>query len=519
MSAAVYEMEMPVETPKLEPTAAEKRASMIETALAKLADDAGALFERDVLKAICDARQGSAAEYQRIRAKAKAAKASVSELDRLTQAEQSAGADDTFPPVEAWSQPVDGAALVRDLQTTLHRFVVADPPTMVAAALWAVHTWCMDVLTVSPLAHIAAPEKRCGKTLLLTALSRLVFRPLATSNISPSALFRSMEAWQPTLLIDEADSFLRENEEARGLINSGLYRETAFVMRTVGDDFTPTKFSTWGAKVVCGIGKLADTIEDRSIPLRMRRKVSGERVENIRHSDAALWEALQSRIARWTADNLHRIGATRPDRVLGLHDRANDCWEPLLAIAEAAGGQWPERARHAAIALHGIEEETPSIGIELLSAIKEAFERKHATRIASHDLLELLVADEEGPWATWNRGKPMAVRQLAARVKDFGISPGPVRPGDGVARGYKLEAFADAFRRYLSADREQISVTTLQANNGAGSSGFSSVTPCQHVTDVKPLKPSNGAGCNDVTDKNPLPGKEGAEGETEVFDL
>jgi hypothetical protein len=457
---------------------------VVRDALSRLPIDAGALFESVVLETLKGVRQADPAAYARIRAQAKEAKVSVGQLDRLTTPDLEEGAADMFPAVEAWPDPVDTAEVLAELTEALHRHVIADSPTITAAALWAMHSWCMDVLTISPLAHITAPEKRCGKTVLLTALSKVVCRPLPASNISPAALFRSMELWQPTLLIDEADTFLRDNEEARGLINSGLYRETAFVIRTVGDDHVPTQFRTWGAKVVCGIGKLADTIEDRSIPLRLRRKVPGERVDNIRLSNQAIWKRLQSRIARWADDNAYAIEQARPAPAIGLNDRAQDCWEPLLAIADLAGKEWGHRARAAAQALHGIEEETPSISAELLADIKETFERRQASRLATTLLIEQLIQDEEAPWATWNRGRAMTARQLAGRLGDFGIRPKPMRvAGEGVVKGYDLEDFRDAFRRYLSSSPENssTSVTRLQPHNHAGSETSRSVTPS--VTD------------------------------------
>ncbi len=487
---------------------------IVASALERLGADPGAIFEKDVLAAVRHIRESDPAEYQRVRARAKAAKAAVTELDRLTSLGETGECDDPFPEVIPWSRPVDGSTLLLEVCGVLKRHVIADEPTIIAAALWVIHTWCMDTVTVSPLAHITAPEKRCGKTILLTALSRLVCRPMAVSNITPAALFRSMEAWQPTLLVDEADTFLRDNDEARGLINSGLYRETAYVVRSVGDDHVPTKFSTWGAKALCGIGRLADTIEDRSIPLRMRRRVGGEVVENIRHSDPKAWETLSAKLARWSADNAGRVGARHPIYPLGLNDRAQDCWEPLLSIAEVVGGDWPARARDAAVELHGVEEEAPTIGVELLTAIREVFERKKARRIASSDLLDELVKDDDGPWATWNRGKAMSPRQLADRVKGFGIKPETTRLPDGRRlKGYDLKAFTDAFARYLSDEqgaKPRDAVTTALDQRFQGISIRDAGNP---VTDAKDPEMALDRHCHAVTDETTDPAS------VEVLDL
>ncbi|NYE27313.1 hypothetical protein HDE78_000238 [Rhodanobacter sp. K2T2] len=483
--------------------AAASKPDLIGEALAKMPNDAGALFEPSVLLAIMEVRQTDAASYARIRAEAKAAKVSVGELDRLTAPVRESTTDKVFSDVDPWFEPVDGSALLADICKTLHEHVIADGPTITAAALWSMHTWCMDALTVSPLAHITAPEKRCGKTVLLTALSRLAYRPLPVSNISPAALFRSMELWQPTLLIDEADTFLRDNEEARGLINSGLYRETAFVLRTAGDEHTPTAFRTWGAKVVCGIGKLADTIEDRSIPLRMRRKVPGESVHNIRLSDRQIWMSLQSRMARWADDNRDCISCARPLFAHGLNDRAQDCWEPLLAIADICAGEWPGKARAAALALHGVEEETPSIGAELLRDVTAVFDRRMTTRLATAIVIEELTKDDELPWSTWNRGRPISPRQLSARLGEFGIKSKNLKMSNGsVPKGYDLNDFRDAIHRYLSPGTPVLSATPLQPHSSAVCETFASATAPAQVAPTNAPRTALQSQSSVVADKN-----------------
>lgn len=264
-----------------------------------------------------------------------------------------------------------------------------------------------------------------------------------------------MELWTPTLLIDEVDTFLAEHGEARGILNAGFTRDSAFIIRCVGDDHTPTRFNVWGAKALCGIGKIADTLADRSIPLRLRRKLPGERTVKIRHADPAAFAELTGKLARFAIDNREAIRTARPAEVDGLNDRANACWEPLLAIAELAGGNWPRMARLAAATLHGLEEDTPSIGAELLASIRDAFDNRRADRLSTADLLETLAEDEEAPWAAWNRGKAITPHQLAKRLSEFGIKPTTQRIGYKTAKGYKREQFEDVFTRYLSADTQK----------------------------------------------------------------
>lgn len=480
--------------------------SAVQIAISRLQDDPGAVFEPAIVEAIRQIRADNPAEYARIRQKVKEAKTvQLSAFEAATSPGKDAGATtkvtELFPVVEPWPDPVAGAALLSDMAETIRRHIIAEPETIRAAALWCVMTWLVDVVRVCPIANITAPEKRCGKSELLSILGRLSSRPLQVSGVSPAALFRCIELWKPTLLIDEVDAFLAENEEARGILNAGFTRDSAFIIRCVGDDHTPTPFNIWGAKALCGIGKIQDTLADRSIPLRLRRKKPGEKVERQGHSDPAMWERLRRMTARFSDDAALAIQTARPTTIQGLNDRANDCWEPLLAIAEAAGGDWPRLARQAAITLHGIEEDAPSIGAELLRDIKTVFDHKGCTKIFTRDLLEALTEDDEQPWATWNRGKPMSPRQLASKLADFGIKSKDQRIGSiAGTKGYSMDQFADAWNRYLSPATPEKCATPLQATDYAGSSAFPAATPADAVAEQKTQQPTDGVGCSGVAD-------------------
>jgi putative DNA primase/helicase len=193
--------------------------------------------------------------------------------------------DTPFPLVMPWHETIDPAELLTSISNTIQRFIICPPETAHAATLWIAMTWFIDVVQVAPLAIITAPEKRCGKSQFLFLLARLVNRPLAASNITPAALFRSIDTWKPTLLIDEADTFMRENEELRGLLNCGHTRDSAKIIRIVGDKHIPKYFNVWGAKALAGIGRLADTLVDRSISLELRRKLPHEKTERLRHAE------------------------------------------------------------------------------------------------------------------------------------------------------------------------------------------------------------------------------------------
>ncbi|NYH23958.1 DUF3631 domain-containing protein [Paraburkholderia bryophila] len=442
--------------------------------------------------------------YDRVRrVEAKRLGVQVGTLDRLVAAIRNNGGDFPFAEIDLWSEPVDGAALLSELAVVVRRFVVCDPVTAHAAALWIAMTWLIDDVNIAPLAAISSPEKRCGKSTLLGLFARLTCRPLAASNISPAALFRSIEAWRPTLVIDEADAFAKDNEELRGLLNAGHTRDTAYVVRVVGDDFRPKQFSVWGAKAIAGIGKLADTIVDRSICFELRRRLPHEKVDKLRHAEPGLFDMLASKLARWADDNGPTVRSARVDLPDSLNDRAADNWEPLFQIAHTAGGVWPELARRAALALSGDRGQEQSVSVELLADIHEIFETQKAVRIASADLLRALLDDEEKLWATWNHGKPLSLKQLAKRLGQFGIKSRNIRSGYAVAKGYDRADFSDTFARYLFLD--DFAATPLQPSTskaysvaGAPLQGHGKNAPAT----LKPIPVKADSECSGVAAKN-----------------
>lgn len=394
---------------------------------------------------------------------------SVSALDKAVNQRRKKTGETTevLPDIEPWPHPVTPAELLNEISATINSFIVCDTETADSAALWVGMTWFMDVVQIAPLAVITAPEKRCGKTQLLTILGKLSFRPLSASNISTAALYRCIEAWNPTLLLDETDVFMKENEELRCVINSGHSRDNAYVIRTVGDDHTPKRFSTWGAKALSGIGHLSDTLMDRSIMLELRRKLSHENVDRLRYAEANLFLTLTRKLARFADDYREQVRLARPTLPDALNDRAQDNWEPLFAIAGCAGNGWIERAIKAALKLSG-NDKTDSIGNELLADIQEVFESKKIKKLSTADLIRALLEDEEKIWATYNRGKPLSPKQLANKLRGYDIRSKTIRLGYETAKGYELDQFIDTFSRYLSSIPPFLTVTTSQTNSDNG---------------------------------------------------
>lgn len=410
---------------------------------------------------------------------------------------------------EPWPEPVDAAQVLDEVHAMLGRFVVADPPTLRAATLWAAFTHFIDVAKVAPIANITAPEKNCGKSTLLECFNRLSPRAMKADNISPSAIFRVIEMYQPTLLIDEVDAFLKDNESARNILNSG-HEPGGYVVRVVGEEHEPRAFRTFSAKALCGIGSIQSTLQSRSLRLELRRKLPNEKAQNLKFSDPEQWDELKRKLARVREDLEEQVRRAGPCTEQGLTNRAADNWQPLFAIADAAGGDWPKEARRAAHQLESLESEPQGIGAELLADVKEVFDQKRVTRIWGSDLLGSLLEDSESPWPTYNRGKPLSNRQLANMLKPYGGRSKDIKINGRVQKGYQYDDLKDAFTRYLT-DSPDRSATTLQPTHGADSGDSRSATGSHSVADRKSPEALGDRGRSAVADKNPVSGSDDVE--------
>jgi putative DNA primase/helicase len=356
--------------------------------------------------------------------------------------------------IEPWSEPVCALDLIDEIYTAILNHVAMDLSGALAVALWVLHAHAHDAAHVSPVLALTSPEKRCGKTTALLVIGALVPRPVQVGNITPAALFRAVEKLHPTLLIDEADTFLREREELRGVLNSGHLRGAAQVIRTVGDDYEPRLFSTWCPKAIALIGSLPATLADRALLIPMRRRAPGEKVRRLR-LDRLQDELAETRrrAARWAQDTVDALRLADPEIPHQLNDRAADNWRPLLAIAELAGWVWPVKAREAALVLSTSAEDADGApAIQLLADIRDLFELEGVDRLATKSLVEALGVREDRPWSEWKRGRPVTARQIARLLKPFGIHPRQFWTDGTKVRGYELPDFADAFSRYLTAD-------------------------------------------------------------------
>jgi putative DNA primase/helicase len=366
--------------------------------------------------------------------------------------------------IEPWEHEVNGADVLSEVAEIVCNYVVLPDGAADAIALWIAHTHTFKSFLHTPRLNIQSPEKRCGKTTLRDVLATLVPKPLPTENLSTAVLFRVVDKYQPTLLADECDSWIHDNEDLRGLLNAG-HKRGGQALRCVGDDFEPRAFNVFAPVVLAGIGSLPGTLHDRSIVIRLERAKAREIRERFdcRHTDRE--RELCRKLARWCFNNRAAFESCDPKVPDGAFNRLADNWRPLFAIAEIAGGDWPKRAREAFAKLTSSDDlDAQGIGTTLLADIAAVFKEKRADEIPSSELAEALAALEGRPWAEWGKHrKPISPNQLANQLRRFGVSPDSIRFGDKTLRGYKQFHFQEAFKRYLpeSAVSECNSATTL----------------------------------------------------------
>ena len=401
------------------------------------------------------AEQGRAAQslkYAGVHSPAPLLKAALKEATQ-----KRGGSTDSFKLVDPVpsSKPVIGADLVARLVLTLKRYVVLTESAYVAVALWILLTFVFDNFSVCPLLVFASPTLRCGKSTLMALLSALTPRAIMTSNLTRAVLFRVADVLRPTLLLDEFETYIIGDEIMRGIINGGHMKSQAFVLRS-GPGGSAKAFSSWCPKALALIGRPPATIWDRSVVVPIRRKGPKEKVELLRLDRLSELQPLVQDAARWALDNGKQLANAEPLMPTEIkNDRARDNWRPLLAIADALGGDWPALARQAAVELSAIADDGlgQDLGVLLLEDIRVVFNTLQVDRVGTQQLLHDLRAMDARPWKTCTSGRALSPEKLAALLRPFGIhshkwaEPGVVRK---FPNGYLRTDFADAFERYLS---------------------------------------------------------------------
>ncbi len=352
----------------------------------------------------------------------------------------------------------DGSALLTELHTTLCRYVVMPSPEATdAVVLWIAATHAQPAWEHATRLGITGPEKRCGKSRLLELIKATCHAPLPAVHATTAALYRSINSVEPpTLLFDEVDTIFgtkraaEANEDLRALINAGHARGWP-VLRCVGPNQEVKAFASFAMAALAGIGDLPDTIADRAVNIRMRRRAPGESVHPFRtRRDGPALADLRSRLGTWAHAHLGQLREVEPD--MPVEDRAADTWESLIAIADLAGGEWPERGRLAAKVLTAAAAEgdtQSSLKLRLLGDLRAVF--GNASKLHTTTILERLIAIEDAPWSNMY-GRTITAGDLSRYLRDYSISSKDVRENSGPNRkGYTTDDLHDAWMRYLPA--------------------------------------------------------------------
>ena len=391
-------------------------------------------------------------------------------VDSLRHVGRQSGAEDRellFPQVDPWPEPVNGHSLVQDMMDIIRRHLVLNDYAVFTVVCWCLLSWFWDSEKIDtlPFLTLASPDKRCGKTRLQTVVEWFVPRPLSVSNVSPAVIYRTTEKYHPTLLLDEADTYVLENEELRGLLNAGHTRAKAFALRCHPITLEPELFSVWCPKSLALIGDLPATLVDRSILVRMERKKRSEKVKTLRTTEPEERQQICSKICRWHQDNEVNMDILDAPTTEEISDRDADNWLPLLQVARLLGPTWFDFCLQTVRKLNPTaaeEENRKDPKLALLAGLQRIYqeakvqaqeillpiEKDNDFLIGTTDLLTQLNEDKEAPWADWRKGQGMSAEKLAKLLGPFKIKSVQKK---GRPRGYLLGQLQPIFERYLPA--------------------------------------------------------------------
>ena len=356
----------------------------------------------------------------------------------------------TFPEdLKPWEYPVNMVTVADELAAFIRKYCVLPHEEVDAVVLWIISSYLINSFRIFAKLSLISPEKRCGKTTAMEVIMSTCKDAVLASNLSPAVIYRITQQCQPTLLIDEADTFVKGGDpQLVGLINSSHNKSGATVIKCEGDDHTARAYSSWMAMVLASIGNLPPTIMDRSVVIQLRRKKSSDPVERLPGNLLDSQEIMRRKILRWCLDHLATVEANHVEPPGLGNDRAADNWVPLFTIAAEIGGHWSQKCESAYRRLTEVSErELPT---QLLADIRDIFDDHANDRISSQALTDKLLADPDRPWINYSHGRKLTARDVATLLEPYGIRPRMIRFSQtSTKRGYKTQQFEDAFERYL----------------------------------------------------------------------
>ncbi|MFR9789764.1 DUF3631 domain-containing protein [Streptomyces sp. MB22_4] len=348
----------------------------------------------------------------------------------------------------------EGAELLDELRAAIGKYVVLpSDEALTAVTLWVAATHIQTVLQHAPRLAVVGPTKGCGKSRVLDVLHETVHQPIMTVNMSTAVLFRIIGKNPRTILVDEADTIFSkagDNEDLRGLLNAGHQRNRP-AWRISGPEHKPTPYPTFAMAALASIGDLPDTITDRAVVLRMQKRKPSEKVTPFRSRYATPeLNALRDKLTAWLGPLRGTAGRMAP--TMPVEDRAADTWEPLVIIADLAGGHWPASARAACVAMtrfEAVQDEQTNLKTRLLRDIHRVFEAHgNPEALSSLDLVTALLQDPDAPWAE-HGANGLNAYHLGRMLRDFDIRPANYRFDKGrQAKGYARNRFLDSWARH-----------------------------------------------------------------------
>ncbi len=388
----------------------------------------------------------------------------------------------------------EGAELLDELRAAIGKYVVLpSDEALTAVTLWVAATHIQTALQHAPRLAVVGPTKGCGKSRVLDVLHETVHQPIMTVNMSTAVLFRIIGKNPRTILVDEADAIFSkagDNEELRGLLNAGHQRNRP-AWRISGPEHKPTPYPTFAMAALASIGDLPDTITDRAVVLRMQKRKPGEKVTPFRSRYATPeLNALRDKLAAWLGPLRGTAGRMAP--TMPVEDRAADTWEPLVIIADLAGGHWPASARAACVAMtryEAVQDEQTNLKTRLLRDIHRVFEAHgNPEALSSLDLVTALLQDPDAPWAEHGTNGLNAYH-LGRMLRDFDIRPANYRFDKGrQAKGYARNRFLDSWARHCPDLTETASAPTHNATTARQAQGKPPAAPSGQL----PIGPPGG---------------------------
>jgi hypothetical protein len=348
--------------------------------------------------------------------------------------------------------------LLAQTKTYIKRYVAATEEQYTILVVWVAHTYIVEHFQQTPYLWVHSAVRQSGKTRLLEVLESVVWSAWMLGRVSIAAITRGIELkGRPTLLLDELDQSMRASHDYRNnmaqILNDSCRRGRKSTLCIKGQDGEQTigEFDVYCAKVLAGLSgesqTLPDTVEDRSIPIRMERR-EGQHIERFRERDKGEGERLQMAWSDFFSPDKVVEWLTAADPVMPseLSDRAQDACQALAALADLAGEEWPAKVRKALVTLTERDPETDgNLGLQLLHDIREVFNSTADNFLSSDSLVSRLRKLSDRPWKSDVNGSALSPHRLARMVGDFKIKP----HSNGKLRGYRRKDFKKTFEAYL----------------------------------------------------------------------